>query len=127
MDGCPGVETMSLTGPCGFKVAGKKRGAGSPPGTWPLVGYYGEQLDGLRADMAGQPLAEGWSGALVGMEADAKARKELHGFRRSGVPKPSPPLKDHTATSCNCPGGKSASAFASGASQKVSIRTLSQR
>eukprot|EP00959_Pyramimonas_sp_CCMP1952_P255327 5332818-Pyramimonas_sp.AAC.1 len=36
----------------------------------------------LRKLRAGQPLADGWRASLVGMEADAKARKELHGFRR---------------------------------------------
>jgi hypothetical protein len=52
-------------------------------GKWPEHGFQSDLVPGtLRFARRGQPLAEGWRGAIVGFEADAKARAMAHRFRR---------------------------------------------
>jgi hypothetical protein len=51
-------------------------------GCFPSKGMYEEELDTERLSRAGKEFANGWKGAFFGMKHDAKARRELHNFRR---------------------------------------------
>ena len=51
-------------------------------GCFPSKGMYEEELDTERLSRAGKEFANGWKGAFFCMKHDAKARRELHNFRR---------------------------------------------
>jgi hypothetical protein len=52
-------------------------------GIHPSVGMYGEPLDAYRRGKAGRAITdERWRGFLFGVNADAKARVQIHGFQR---------------------------------------------
>ena len=52
-------------------------------GRAPSCGFNGEPLSGVRAELAGKPLASSWRMCFFGFRFDEKARKETNFFQRS--------------------------------------------